>query len=68
MANSYLQNLYAPDPDPNMTTEVYDRTWEQNEDLGLNDMVVEGYEGDPNLPQNKEKTEEKVAENPVSSS
>lgn len=51
-----------------MTTEVYDRTWEQNEDLGLNDMVVEGYEGDPNLPENKEKTEEKVAENPVSSS
>ena len=44
LANSYLQNLYAPDPDPNMKIELYDRTWEQNEDLGLNDMKVEGYE------------------------
>jgi zinc finger protein len=27
-----------------MEIELYDRTWEQNEDLGLNDMKVEGYE------------------------
>jgi zinc finger protein len=46
LANSYIQNLYAPDPDPNMEIEMYDRTWQQNEDLGLNDMKVEGYEGD----------------------
>ncbi|KAI0331472.1 zf-ZPR1-domain-containing protein [Cubamyces sp. BRFM 1775] len=46
LANSYLQNIYAPDPDPNMTIEMYDRTWEQNEELGLNDMKVEGYEAD----------------------
>ncbi len=46
LANSYLQNIYAPDPDPNMTIEMYDRTWEQNEELGLNDMKVEGYEED----------------------
>ncbi|CCM00744.1 uncharacterized protein FIBRA_02784 [Fibroporia radiculosa] len=46
LANSYLQSLYAPDPDPNMTIEIYDRTWEQNEELGLNDMKVEGYEED----------------------
>lgn len=39
-AGSYLQNLYAPDPDPNMTIEEYERTYEQNEDLGLNDMVL----------------------------
>ncbi|KAI0788815.1 zf-ZPR1-domain-containing protein [Abortiporus biennis] len=45
LANSYLQNLYAPDPDPNMTIEMYDRTYEQDEDLGLNDMKVDGYEG-----------------------
>ncbi|KAI0305984.1 zf-ZPR1-domain-containing protein [Multifurca ochricompacta] len=44
LANSYVQNLYAPDPDPNMEIELYDRTWEQNEGLGLNDMKVEGYE------------------------
>jgi len=46
LANSYVQNLYAPDPDPNMEIEAYDRTWQQNEDLGLNDMKVEGYEED----------------------
>lgn len=46
LANSYIQSLYAPDPDPNMTSELYDRTWEQNEELGLNDMKVEGYEED----------------------
>ncbi|KAF3193777.1 nucleolar zinc-finger protein [Orbilia oligospora] len=44
LAASYLQNLYAPDVDPNMITEDYDRTEEQNEDLGLNDIVTEGYE------------------------
>jgi len=40
LANSYVQNLYAPDLDPNMTTEWYERTWDQNEELGLNDMKV----------------------------
>lgn len=43
VSNSYLQNLYAPDPDPNMQIEEYERTYEQNEELGLNGMVLEGY-------------------------
>lgn len=43
LANSYLQNIYAPDDDPNMVIEQYERTHEQNEDLGLNDMVLENY-------------------------
>ncbi|KAF8474601.1 ZPR1 zinc-finger domain-containing protein [Kalaharituber pfeilii] len=43
MGASYLQNLYAPDPDPAMTIEEYDRTEEQEEELGLKDMKVEGY-------------------------
>jgi len=43
LANSYVQNLYAPDPDPNMVVETYDRTWAQDEELGLNDIKVEGY-------------------------
>lgn len=41
-----MQSLYAPDPDPNMTIESYERTQEQNDDLGLSDMKVEGYEED----------------------
>lgn len=40
LAASYIQNVFAPDADPNMTIEDYERTEHQNEDLGLNDMVV----------------------------
>ncbi|CCH41455.1 Zinc finger protein [Wickerhamomyces ciferrii] len=40
LAGSYIQNVYAPDDDPNMEIEDYERTFEQNEDLGLNDMKV----------------------------
>ncbi|KAJ2891003.1 nucleolar zinc-finger protein, partial [Coemansia aciculifera] len=43
MSHSYIQNIYAPDADPNMVVEDYDRTFEQNEDLGLNDINVEDY-------------------------
>lgn len=42
--NSYIQNVFAPDPDPEMKTEKYTRSFEQNEELGLNDMKTEGYE------------------------
>lgn len=41
LAGSYIQNPFAPDADPCMTIEDYERTHEQNEDLGLNDMVVD---------------------------
>ena len=44
VSNSYVQNLYAPDADPNMTIEEYERSHDQNEELGLNDIVLEGYE------------------------
>ncbi|KAG2018691.1 zinc-finger protein zpr1 [Coprinopsis cinerea AmutBmut pab1-1] len=67
LANSYIQSLYAPDPDPNMEAEFYDRTWEQNEELGLNDIKVEGYEGDPNLvkDESEKKDEQKKEEAPA---
>ncbi|XP_070621864.1 zinc finger protein ZPR1 isoform X4 [Erythrolamprus reginae] len=42
--NSYLQNLYAPEEDPELCMERYERRFEQNEELGLNDMKTEGYE------------------------
>ncbi|CAF91254.1 unnamed protein product, partial [Tetraodon nigroviridis] len=41
--NSYLQNVYAPEPDPEMSVEKYTRSFQQNEDLGLNDMKTEDY-------------------------
>ncbi|XP_012629146.2 zinc finger protein ZPR1 [Microcebus murinus] len=44
--NSYLQNVYAPEDDPEMKVEPYKRTFDQNEELGLNDMKTEGYEAE----------------------
>ncbi len=48
LACSYVQSL-ADDPsqpDDQMTVEEYDRTEEEEEDLGLRDMKTEGYEQD----------------------
>lgn len=49
LSNSYIQNVCAPDPDPQLTIESYERSFEDNENLGLNDIVVEGYEGEEKL-------------------
>ena len=40
MSSCFIQNPNHPDPDPIVDIEVYERTFEQNEDLGINDMVV----------------------------
>jgi zinc finger protein len=48
LASSYVQSL-ADDPsqpDDQMTVEWYERTDEEEEDLGLKDMKTEGYEED----------------------
>lgn len=52
LASSYVQSL-ADDPsqpDDRMTVEEYDRTHEEEEELGLNDMKVEGYEEKADAP------------------
>ena len=41
--NSYLQNVYAPEADPELEIVHYDRDFEQNEELGLNDINVDNY-------------------------
>ncbi|RYO91380.1 hypothetical protein DL766_002164 [Monosporascus sp. MC13-8B] len=47
LASSYVQKAVDPDQDdPQMTTEDYQRTDEEEEELGLKDMKVEGYEED----------------------
>ncbi|GAA5957041.1 hypothetical protein JCM8115_003938 [Rhodotorula mucilaginosa] len=43
LANSYIQNTWAPDPDPNLVEEDYERDHLQNEELGLNDINTENY-------------------------
>lgn len=43
--NSYVQALTDEGvADPNMRIIRYHRSFDQNEELGLNDMKVEGYE------------------------
>lgn len=51
VGNSYIQNKYAPDPDPELKIEKYERTFDQNEDLGLNDMDT----GEGKINQNDKK-------------
>lgn len=38
LSNCFIYNPYAPEADPQVEVTVYDRTWEQNEELGINDM------------------------------
>lgn len=42
--NSYIQSLTAPDPDPRLKITHYERNYDQNEDLGLNNMKTENYD------------------------
>lgn len=45
LASSYVQKLVDPEQDdPQITSEEYERTEEEMEDLGLNDIKVDGYE------------------------
>lgn len=46
LANSYVQDLCAPAPDPQLAVEEYTRTKEEEDDLGWKDMKTEGYEED----------------------
>lgn len=41
--NSYVQSLSDDGPDDRLNIKKYDRSFEQNEELGLNDMKVENY-------------------------
>ena len=40
LSNCFIYNPRAPEDDPQIKIEVYDRTEEQNEELGLNQMNV----------------------------
>lgn len=44
LASSYVQSFTAPEPDPQVKVEDYERTDEEEEDLGLKDIKTEGYE------------------------
>jgi zinc finger protein len=67
LASSFVQkNVDGDEEDPQIKTEEYERTEEEKEELGLNDMKVEGYEEDedgdeiPALEERKEQAGEEV--------
>ena len=41
LAGSYIQNLCSPDDDPQLTVQDYERSEEEEEELGLTDMKTE---------------------------
>ena len=46
MSNCFIYNPLAPENDPKIEVTVYDRTWEQNEEIGFNDMNTGENHGD----------------------
>jgi len=40
MSNCFIQNPHYPSPDTHVIVEEYERTFEENEELGINDMKV----------------------------
>ncbi|PSS22527.1 hypothetical protein M430DRAFT_137861 [Amorphotheca resinae ATCC 22711] len=63
LASSYVQNLCLPDDDPQIQTEDYERTAEEEEDLGLADMKVEGYEDEVGNEKKRLEAEKAAEEN-----
>jgi len=43
LAGSYVQSFCAPEPDPQIEVEDYERTEEEMEELGLSDLKTEDY-------------------------
>jgi zinc finger protein len=46
LGNVFVHNPHYPNDDPNLTIEEYDRTFEQDEEFGLNDIRTENYSED----------------------
>ncbi|KAJ4323772.1 nucleolar zinc-finger protein [Neodidymelliopsis sp. IMI 364377] len=57
LASSYVQSFTAPEPDPQIKVEEYERTDEEEEELGLKDMKTEGYEAEHAAAQEAESNE-----------
>ena len=66
LSNCFVQNPFHPKPDPLVQCEVYERTFEQNEELGINDMNTENYMNphlDKIAEEEEDEEETEVAEN-----
>ena len=57
LAHSFLTNPYYPNEDPRLKIEYRPRTFEENEELGLNDIKIENYGEDKKEESKDEKKE-----------
>lgn len=55
LANSFIYNPFAPNDDPNLWVVKYTRSYEEDEDLGLNDMDTSAYDSNEKLPEVSDK-------------
>ena len=63
LANSWIYSDCAPNLDPRLEVIDYDRTWEEDEALGLHDMVVDDKEVEKrNEEERKKKLEDAAKE------
>lgn len=65
LANSYAQSFHAPEPDPQIVIEDYERTKEEDDELGLNDIKTQlnangEYVKETAVAENPRNAEEKV--------
>ena len=44
LSNSWIYSPYSPEVDPRLVTVEYERTDEENEEMGLNDIKVDDYD------------------------
>lgn len=58
--NCFIYNPYAPEDDPQITIDMYDRTDEQNDELGITHMNVDQYNDDED-ENNQEETKQEEA-------
>ncbi|KAI6199711.1 hypothetical protein M3Y96_00655800 [Aphelenchoides besseyi] len=56
--NSYIQSITDEANDPRLTKEFYTRSYEQNDELGLNDMKTENYQDLDVVVEMSEETED----------
>lgn len=59
LANSYVQDLFSPEPDPQLKIVDYTRTYQEDDELGLNDMKTEGYEEEHQALLERERAKER---------
>jgi len=65
LASSYVQSFTAPEPDDQIKVEDYERTDQEEEELGLKDIKTEGYEEHANQARTEEERAKEFLDNVV---